>query len=61
MENCYYKKICNFYDNTCEEKLDCWVFNTLEGIVKKELFKSRINKRICRQEHGHKIYENVKW
>jgi len=59
-QECIYKKICNQYDDTCKDKQNCWVFNTLEGILNKEMFQSKIRKRIFREEHGHKKYEEAR-
>ncbi|GAH08261.1 unnamed protein product [marine sediment metagenome] len=61
MKNCEYNQICKFYSNNCdneEYQESCWIHTTLEGLLNREVFKSRINKRIHREEHGHKHYQN---
>ena len=62
---CQYSTICKYYYFTnCNDKnfqKTCLIFNTLEGILKRDMFKAKINKRIFYEEHGHKKYENVKF
>jgi len=63
MTNCEYSEICKHYVLDCDAREDkdvCWIYVALEGIINKEVFKSRINKRIFREEHGHKGYETTK-
>ena len=60
---CQYQQICKYYTNNCDDKNyqeTCWVHTTLEGILKFEVFKSKINKRIYRSEHHHNQEESFR-
>lgn len=55
-EPCQYRKLCSHYGPECvyEEHVEtCWVYNAFESIINKQIFKSRIWKRMMRDEHGH--------
>lgn len=61
-KKCVYMVLCKYYNNDCIKEVQnrCWVYKNLEGVLNKEVFKSRIIKRIYREEHGHKQYEEIK-
>ena len=38
---------------------DCDVYSSLEGVMHRQVFWSRVGKRVMRQEHGHREDELV--
>ena len=62
MKNCLYQDACEHHRKYCDGNIDnCKTKDTLDSILNREVFKSRINKRIFRQEHNHYHYEVVKF
>lgn len=56
-EPCQYKEICANYTDDClsdDYWTGCDTYRTFESILDKQVFKTRIWKRILREEHGHK-------
>jgi len=57
LEMCEYSEICSHYvPNRCDYDnhwLNCDVYRMFDSILDKQVFKSRIHKRIFREEHGH--------
>jgi len=57
MENCDYTQICKYNNKECivnsEYYVTCWVRKSLDGILDKQVFKTKILKRVHRSEHGH--------
>ena len=53
---CQYQILYEYYDETCINKKyqsQCEIYKTLENLLKFEVFKSKINKRIYLSEHCH--------
>lgn len=59
-EVCQYKEICAKYTKDCDWN-DYWArcdtYRMFEGILDRQVFLSKIRKRILRDEHGHKESE----
>ena len=58
-EGCPYIEVCKHYVPDCLNKKYelCWAYRGLEGLIKREVFESKIWKRIMRSEHGHGDHE----
>ena len=52
-EDCQYGNVCNQ-----ECKKPCDYYDVYESIIIMQLFKTKLNKRVYRREHGHKDCED---
>ena len=50
---CPYIRMCGGYGDCAGIPDDCTVYRSLEHIMTRQVFKSRVIKRVIRREHGH--------
>ncbi len=53
MDNCIYLTPCN---SECQRDYRrCGIYEVIDNIMNRQMFKSRVNKRVFRREHGHQM------